>query len=159
MAAGMGGPSAAFAARGARRLPGGVLLVERSSLPAPLLAALRRATALLPVYRRGGAIVVPLPEIRIEIDDERQRTAVMEALASAPHEVRVIESAQDRILVAPASGRSEDAIDVANHLHETAHPAAASVRFLQVVPRPEPRQPATASPVATTAARARRRRS
>ena len=80
--------------------------------------------------------MVPLPEIRVEVDNPAERKAVMRALDGAPHQVEVASESDDGFVLAPVSGTSDDAIDVANYVYETAHPAAASVRFVQFVPRP-----------------------
>ena len=134
-AAGLG---AQVDALGSRRLPDEVLLAERGACDPALLAALRLAGAVQPVYRRAEALLVPLPQVRVELDHAGEREAVMRALASAPHAVDVSEPVANWLLLTPRSGSGDDAIDVANYLHETAHPAAASVRFLQVVPKPLP---------------------
>lgn len=118
----------------ARQLPGEVLLIERSAIEESLLRKLRNAGALRSVYRREAALLVPLPEIRVELDDARQREAVMRSLASAPYAANVTEPVENWLLVTPKSGSGEEAIDIANHLHETARPGAASVRFLQLLP-------------------------
>ena len=44
------------------------------------------------------------------------------------------ESAEGLVL-RPTSGRSDDALTLANYIYEQAHPAAATVRFVQFVPR------------------------
>lgn len=122
----------------ARRLPEGVLLVERSDVATSLVEQLRRAAVVMPVYHREEAILVPLPEVRVEIEGAGQREAVMQSLATAGQPTDVSEPVENWLLVRPRSGSGDDAIDLANHLHETAHPAAASVRFLQVVKKPLP---------------------
>jgi len=129
------GPLLERGSAGARRLPGGVLLLQRSKIDAATLAKLQGR--IRPVYRHGAAMIVPLPEIRVEMDDERQASAVKEAIDSAPHPVDVAETSARRVLLKPRSGSSEDALDIANHMFERARPAAASVRLVQFVPRPE----------------------
>jgi len=132
--AGLGPLLEEAAAQGGRRLPGGVVLLPRSKLDAQSMARLQGRVR--SVYRHGDAMVVPLPEIRVEMDDERQRSAVMDAIDTAPHPVEVSEKSASRVLLTPRSGSSEDAIDIANHVFEKARPAASSVRLLQFVPRP-----------------------
>ena len=128
--AGMGGP----------RLPGGVILAPRSSLDENGMDRLRKAGALRPVYRHQGAVMVALPEIRIEVDDEKQRKAVIASIPRAPHPVEISEDTEDRLVLRPKSGSGDDALDVANFVFEQAHPAAASVRFVQFVPKPRSRR-------------------
>ena len=121
----------------ARRLPGGVIVSPRSDLSETGLERLSRAGALRPVYRRDRAMVVPLPEIRVEFDNAKQRAAVKAAISQAPCEAEVSDEGADGLLLRPASGRSDDALALANYVYEHAHPAAASVRFVQFVPKPD----------------------
>lgn len=121
----------------ARRLPGGVVLAERARVDDGCLADLRAAGAVRPVFRHGASLMVPLPEIRVEFDDEGQRAAVHDALARVPHAVTITSDLPERLVLAPSSGRSDDALDVANYLYEHARPAASAVRFVQIVPRPD----------------------
>jgi hypothetical protein len=116
---------------------GGVVLAERAALAPKTLAALRKAGALQPVYKRERAIVVALPEVRIEFDDARQRRAVKTCLSrgDGPKHV-VVEETNEWIVVRPLSGNGKDALAIANDVYEKAHPAASSVRFLQFVPKP-----------------------
>lgn len=120
----------------ARRLPGGVVVAERECVSAAHLADLRDAGALRPVFRHGRALMVALPEIRVEFDSAVEQHAVHEALAHVPHAVVVESESADRLVLAPRSGGSDDALDVANYLYEHARPAASAVRFIQVMPRP-----------------------
>jgi hypothetical protein len=123
------------ASAGASRLPGGVVLTPRASLDEKRLASLRQADALRPVYRRDRAVVVALPEVRVEFDHPSQRRAVMDALANAPHRVTVSDETKDGLVLQPTSGSSDDALSLANYVYEHARPAAASVRFVQFVPK------------------------
>lgn len=124
---------------GGSRLPGGVVVAERGQVGETALSRLRAAGALRPVYRHREARIVALPEIRVEVDDARQRKAVLESITRAPHPVDIAEDTEGRIVLRPRSGSGDDAIDVANHVFEEAHPAAASVRLVQFVPKPVPR--------------------
>jgi len=121
-----------------RRLPGGVIVTLRSTFDDAQLAALQQAGALRPVYRHDKALMVALPEIRVEVDNATQHTAVRQALAAAPHAIVISSESASSLVLAPESGQSDDALDVANYVYEAAHPAAASVRFVQFVPRPGP---------------------
>lgn len=132
-AAGLGGPTGDEAAR---RLPGGVVLAERARVDGERLAGLRKAGALRPVFRHGHNLMVALPEIRVEVDNARQRKAVHDALSGVPHAVVVSSESAETLVLSPTSGASDDALDVANYLYEHAKPAASSVRFVQVMPRP-----------------------
>ena len=132
------GVKAAADTASARRLPGGVVIAARSDISGPQLAALTRAGALRPVYRHHRALMVAMPEIRVEVDTAKQRKAVFDAISSAPFAVEVADETSERIVLRPCSGLSDDALAVANYVYEHAHPAAAAVRFVQFVPRPDP---------------------
>ena len=106
------------------------------ALDAREVAALRREGALGPVYRRDLAMLVPLPEVRVEVDDDRQRDAVKRYVAAGAGDWIIAEESSDRLVLKPRSGRPLDALNIANEIYEKAHPAASSVRFLQFVPRP-----------------------
>ena len=116
---------------------GGVIVAPRSAFDEPALDRLRQAGALLPVYKRDRAIVVALPEVRIEVDNAQQRAKVMKILDEASADHTIDDAGDDRIVVRPASGNGEDALQIANRVYERAKPASASVRFVQVVPKPD----------------------
>jgi hypothetical protein len=121
----------------APRQGGGVVLVQRSALAGQTLASLREAGALQPVYRRDPAVIVALPEVRVEFDTPEQRRAVMDDLAedrALPHSIS--QSTDDGMTLRPASGNGVDALKIANEINERGHAAAASVRFIQFVPKP-----------------------
>ena len=112
------------------------LLAQRSEVREDMLESLRKAGALQPVYRRNQAVIVALPEVRIELDNPNQRRAVMNALAKRRSQLAITDETDDRLVIRPTSGRGEDALEIANYIYERAHPAAASVRFVQLVPKP-----------------------
>jgi len=119
--------------------PGGVLLLRRERVGEEGLRGLAARGALRPVYRAGGAALVALPEVRVELEGEAQRRAVREAIERAPHPVEIAEEGPGRIVLRVCSGSGDDALEVANFLFETARPAASSVRFVRFVARPEPK--------------------
>lgn len=121
-------------------LPGGVLLLSRARLGEEKLRGLAARGALRPVYLAGGASLVPLPEVRVELEGEAQRGAVREAIARSPYPVTVAEEGPDRVVLTVCSGSGDDALELANFIYETAHPAAASARLVRFVARPEPRR-------------------
>jgi hypothetical protein len=114
----------------------GVIVAVRSAVPAAALERLRKAGALQPVYMRNRALVIPLPEVRIEVDTREQHAAVMKALNDAGASYEIADQSGERIVVKPKSGDGADALKIANHVYEQAKPAAASVRFVQFVPKP-----------------------
>ncbi len=122
---------------GSPRQGGGVVLVPRTALDEKTIANLSDAGALQPVYRRKNAVMVALPEVRVEFDTAEQRRAVMDVLAESealPHNVS--QDTEDFLTVRPQSGSGVDALKLANDIHERGNDADASVRFIQFVPKP-----------------------
>jgi len=120
----------------AMRAGAGFLVTLRSSLTPAILQLLQEAGALQPVYRRDKAVVVAMPEVRVEFDTPDQRRKVMKFLSPNASDVSVTEDTKDRLVLRPVSGHGEDALNLANSIQEHANPAAASVRFVQFVPKP-----------------------
>lgn len=117
-------------------LRSGVVLSEKSSLSDKVLDALHGAGALRPVFRHDQAVLVALPEVRVEYDDLTQRNAVKKLVASDFHDAAITEETEDRLILKPRSGDARDALKMANEIFEHAHPAASSVRFVQFIPKP-----------------------
>ncbi len=118
------------------RMPAGLVLLSRSELPAKTAAKLEKSGALRHVYRRGSALAVPLPEIRIEVDAPKELAAVLAALASSKVASEVLSKDAGQIVVRPKSGTGEDALELASYVYEQARPASSAPRMLQVTPRP-----------------------
>jgi hypothetical protein len=119
------------------RAGAGVLVTSRSSLAPDIIQRLQEAGALQPVYRRDKAVVVAMPEVRVEFDTPAQRGRVMSLLSPNASDVSVTEDTKDRLVLRPVSGHGEDALNLANRIQEIANPAAVSVRFVQFVPKPK----------------------
>ncbi|WBL80994.1 hypothetical protein I3J27_11440 [Bradyrhizobium xenonodulans] len=119
------------------RAGAGFLVTPRSSLTPDIIQLLQEAGALQPVYRRDKAVIVAMPEVRVEFDTPDQRRKVMRFLSPNASDVSVTEDTTDRLVLRPVSGHGEDALDLANRIQEHAKPAAASVRFVQFVPKPK----------------------
>lgn len=121
-------------------LRSGVVLSDRSSLGEKALAALRKAGALRPVFRREQAVLVALPEVRVEYDNSTQHNAVKDWVAGLSakgrHDVAISDETDDHLTLKLGSGDAQDALNLANAIFEHAHPAASSVRFVQFVPKP-----------------------
>ena len=118
-----------------------VVVAARSELDADTLASLRKAGAIQSVYRSDRAVMVPLPEVRVEFDSAEQRKAVLRLLADGALPQHTIkENSDERIVIAPVSGLGDDALTIANEIYERASPAAASARFIQIVPKPTVRR-------------------
>ena len=119
------------------RAGAGVLVTSRSSLAPDIIQRLQEAGALQPVYRRDKAVIVAMPEVRVEFDTPDQRKRVMNLLSPNASDVSVTEDTKERLVLRPVSGHGEDALNLANRIQENANPAAVSVRFVQFVPKPK----------------------
>jgi hypothetical protein len=119
-----------------RELSGGIALIRLDALSAPRLESLRRAGALRRVYNYGGTLIVPLPEVRVELE-AGQREVVLSTIANASVPAKVDESTPGQLLVRPTSNLGDDALTLANEITEKANPALSAARMVQVVPRPD----------------------
>jgi hypothetical protein len=122
-------------------LSGGVALLNRADLGADAHAAmqvLEAAGAIHPVYRAQGALLVALPEVRVEETRGAKRKRLTDWLASHAKEAVVTLHGEDRLVLQPKSG--SDALKLANELTEQVGPELAQARFLRVVPRPSTRR-------------------
>jgi hypothetical protein len=124
-------------AASAAREGAGVVVTPRSSLTSHTLSQLEKAGALQPVYRRDNAVVVAMPEVRVEFDSPVERGRVKRLLRPKASRVSVTEDTTDRLVIKPLSGKGDDALNLANRIHERVNPAAVSVRFVQFVPKPK----------------------
>jgi hypothetical protein len=91
---------------------------------------------LQPVYRHDDAVIVAMPEVRVDVGSAEQRRAVLNVLshsAALPNDVS--QSSDDYLTVRPMSGSGVDALKIANEIHERGHVGDASVRLIQFVPR------------------------
>jgi hypothetical protein len=120
-----------------QQLREGVLLLSREALDESERAALARAGALLPAYQAEDTTIVVLPEVRVELRDAGQVAHLRERLATAGVDPGSVTEHGGRVSFAPASGRAEDALRIANELYEEFSPAASQARFLRVVKRPD----------------------
>ncbi len=116
------------------RLPGGMILVERRACSPTLQRGLETAGAVRPTFRYGQAVLVMLPEVRVELN-AGQSEAVTRAIHASKIPAIIDTESTDRVALHPRSGKSEDALDLANYIYENARPAGSSVRFLQIVPK------------------------
>lgn len=123
------------------RAGAGVVVTARSSLTPDTIQRLQEAGALQPVYRRDKAVIVAMPEVRVEFDTPDQRGRVMSLLSPNASDVSFTEDTADRLVLRPVSGHGEDALNLANRIQERAKPAAVSVRFVQFVPKPKTTAP------------------
>jgi hypothetical protein len=105
-----------------------------AALPTDLRRRLDQDDALLPVFQYEDALVVVLPEVRVEIaaGDE---TEVHRFLEQADVPNQVLTDRGTRLVVRPDSGRGEDALRLANELQESVPVEMAQARFLRRVPK------------------------
>jgi hypothetical protein len=116
-------------------LRGDVAMVPASAVPTPVEEALDAAGALHPVFRSDdGALVVVLPEVRVEAADAAQAAKVREVVDSTDSEM--VRDTGEQLVVRPTSQRGADALTLANRIEEEVHPLMTQARFLRVVPRP-----------------------
>jgi len=122
------------AVEGAEELRSGLYLVEKSSLSADIRRRLDQEDALLPVFLYEDALVVVLPEVRVEIaaGDE---TEVHRFLEQSDVPNQILADKGNRLVVRPDSGRGEDALRLANELQESVPVEMAQARFLRKVPK------------------------
>jgi hypothetical protein len=128
-------PAAARAVveKAGRSLAGGIRLIDRAALGEDA-AEVEAAGRLYPVFRAGGAVIVAMPEVRIEESRAGYQKKIGTWLRSHAGEAVVEKHGDDRVDVKPASGG--DALGIANGLAEQVGPEMAQVRFLRVTPRP-----------------------
>ena len=108
--------------------------MQLDDLKPDTLKRLRNAGVTQPVYRQGGAILVALPEIRIEDDSEAKLAEVRKFVVG---KVQPITSdAEGRLSLHPLSDDGRDALTLANELVEQYKLTSVSPRFLRVLPGP-----------------------
>ena len=116
-----------------RSLTGSLLMVPGADAAATLGDGVHVLPGVHPVYRsEDGSLVVVLPEVRVEARDPRALGAVRRSLTTA----HVTEETDERLVLAPDSGRGADALTLANELAESKGPDLAQARFVRVVARP-----------------------
>jgi hypothetical protein len=89
-----------------------------------------------PVFRSHGAIVVALPEVRVEESRKSHQAKLRKWLAEHRDDVMVVCRGDDRVVLKPVSGSGQDALAIANDLAEHVGPEMAQARFIRVTARP-----------------------
>ncbi len=118
-----------------RSLSESLLLVAETDASAARGETTSAVAGVHPVYlAEDGALVVVLPEVRVESSDPRRLAALGRSVTAA----HVRERSEDRLVLEPGSGRGADAQRLANTLAESRAAEVTSARFLRVVPRPGP---------------------
>ena len=117
-------------------LRGSVVLLRSDDLAAAVVDALESVGALHPVYTsEDGALLVVLPEVRVEVEDEAQAAKLRKHLDKTGS-VEVVRDTGELLVLRPTSHRGDDALELANDITEFVDPPLAQARFLRVVPRP-----------------------
>lgn len=120
--------------REAEPLIRGIVLVHSAALSEHQRAILDEEGALHPVYRHGSAVLIVLPEVRVDIT-RAQRRSVLSFVKKSPLPASVEVDEGEQLVLRPASGKGIDALELANRLHEATHPKMAQARFLRIIPR------------------------
>ena len=115
-------------------LRGGIRLVRVENLAPGTLVRLQKATVTQPVFRQDGTILIALPEIRIEDDNQAKLAEVREFAAAKARPVA--DEIEGRLTLRPQSDDGRDALTLANELVERYKPASVSPRFLRSRPWP-----------------------
>lgn len=120
-----------------RGLSGSLVIVSKDDVPGSLREGDAFVAGVHPVFRaEDGALIVVLPEVRVEARDPQRLAAVGRSLKSA----HIKEQTEERLVLEPASGRGEDALRLANALAESPDTEVSQARFIRVVPRPGARR-------------------
>jgi len=101
-----------------------------------IVRALESAGATHPVFRSHGAVLVVLPEVRVEESRGAKQKHLADWLASRARDALIESRNEDRMVLRPASGYGGDALTLANQLAEQVGPEMAQARFLRVTQRP-----------------------
>jgi hypothetical protein len=128
------GELSATADRSGARLSADLALLPAAEVPEPLRDRLESAGAVQPVFRHDDALLVVLPEVRVETEDPGTAAALRSAVDTWTSKVDMEQPTPGRYVLRPASHRGEDALDLANFVSETVKPEAAQARFVRVVP-------------------------
>ena len=116
-----------------RSLSGSLVVVPKSAVPDALREGDAFVVGVHPVFRADdGALIVVLPEVRVESSDPQRLAAVGRSVKAA----HITEQTEERLVLAPDSGRGEDALRLANTLAESPDTDVSQARFIRVVPRP-----------------------
>lgn len=127
----------------ARRLRGKYVLAH---VPFSALEPLRAAHAVQPVYRSADAMMVALPEVRVEESRPEHLRRLRDWLASRRQRIEVSETAAGRLTLRPSSGDAEEALEIANALQEEITPELAEARFIRSIVSPDQRLKARVRP-------------
>lgn len=115
----------------------GMSLVDVSDVPATDLQKFSTAGDAQPVYQAGSTMMIPLPEVCVEPANDSQKKSVNKLLKGLGDRARVETGKYGQITVHLTSGRGDDAVQLANEIHEQIDSGVASPRFMQVTSSPD----------------------
>ncbi len=118
----------------ARLLRGKYVLAH---VPTGALPSLRAAHAVQLVYRSADAMLVALPEVRVEESRPEKLRSLRDWLASRRQRIEVSEAGAGRLTLRPCSGDAKEALEIANALQEEITPELAEARFIRSAPSPD----------------------
>ncbi len=117
-------------------LMGGLNLIPKAQLPTASPET-QVEKPRFPVFRSHGAIVIALPEIRVEETREGYLEKLDQWISHHTDDVVVVSRDEGRVVLMPASGSGQDALKIANSLEEQVGPEMAQARFIRVTQRPD----------------------
>jgi urease accessory protein UreH len=118
----------------AHRLRGKYVLAH---VPSAALEPLRAARAVQVVYRSADAVLVALPEVRVEERRPEKLRRLRAWIESRRQQIEVSETEDGRLTLRPASGDAVEALEIANALQEEITPELAETRFIRTIESPD----------------------
>ena len=118
----------------ARHLRGKYVLAH---VPSSALEPLRAARAVQPVYRSADAVLVALPEVRVEESRPETLQRLWAWIELRRERIEVSEAEAGRLTLRPASGDGVEALAIANALQEEITPQLAEARFIRSIESPD----------------------
>ena len=122
-------------------LMNGLSLVDLGGIADEDLAKFASPGDMQPVYTSGNTIMVPLPEVSVEAVDAGKRKSLQVLLDKMGGLARVETGKYGQMTVYLTSGKGDDALQLANLIHEKIRPEVASPRFMQVTSSPDVMRP------------------
>ncbi len=118
-----------------KNLRGHLALIDKNDLNEDILEKLRELKIVYPVFEADGALVIPLPEVRIEDDDQSRLIDVRNWVREHSQLAKIISDKHGRISVKPVSNDPSDALEIANRVTEEIGPDLAQTRFIRKISR------------------------
>ncbi|MGH9271804.1 MAG: hypothetical protein ACRDZ2_11075 [Ilumatobacteraceae bacterium] len=127
--------------RDGRTVNDGLFLLGNDQLEASERASLEQISALQPVYEAGGARIIVLPEVRVEVSGSHQERELERRVAEGDGTdggtAQLVEQRPGRYVITMERGTGDDALSLANDLAESLHPDLAQARFIRITDRPD----------------------